>query len=355
METFTDTICPLCKISIKEGEPVKSCPSCGIPHHAICWEKNRGCAACGYGDEQPTGNETKPEIEAKAEDICRNCGTPLKEEHTFCSNCGAPRYNAQKNICAACGTQIPDFQEFCPQCGQRAGNLAGQDRIPNDIPYDTPKKKKRKALFITLGVIGAFVILAAILLVVILSMPREPAVEEIILAETAIELDLGDKQSISYTIHPKEAKDVQIEWSSSNEDVATVNDEGRITAKGEGTCVITASAGEKTDSLTVTVKEKPDFMAVYIEYCDPSWATLSKDGSYLMVDTNPDDLDDHTDYGAFLAISEINSAFGLPDSVYQKMLETRSLDGRQYHYTDTITISWTYHPDQGLEIIYEAN
>ena len=41
MDEYVGKICPYCKTEIKEGEDVKVCPECGIPHHAACWEENK--------------------------------------------------------------------------------------------------------------------------------------------------------------------------------------------------------------------------------------------------------------------------------------------------------------------------
>jgi len=38
MDEYVGKICPHCKTEIKEGDEVKVCPECGIPHHAACWE-----------------------------------------------------------------------------------------------------------------------------------------------------------------------------------------------------------------------------------------------------------------------------------------------------------------------------
>ena len=83
------------------------------------------------------------------------------------------------------------------------------------------------------------------------------------------------------------------------------------------------------------------------------WVTVSGDGKSLRIDTNPADEDDFYDSGATKAIRKINKELDLPDSLYEKMTETRALDGRQNWTNNRITVSWTYHPDQGLEIIYE--
>lgn len=49
--------------------------------------------------------------------------------------------------------------------------------------------------------------------------------------------------------------DATVEWSSSDEDVATVSADGMVTGIGAGTAVISAACGNATDSITVTVKD----------------------------------------------------------------------------------------------------
>ncbi|MGY0233940.1 hypothetical protein [Longispora urticae] len=44
-------------------------------------------------------------------------------------------------------------------------------------------------------------------------------------------------------------------------------------------------------------------------------------------------------------------ALKTPDSVIAEMNSTRALDGRQTGDWDNIHASWTYHPDDGLEVI----
>ena len=74
------------------------------------------------------------------------------------------------------------------------------------------------------------------------------------LSESRIELDVGETAELEVDFHPEDATDQTITWSSDDEDVATVSDEGVVTAVGEGTAYITAKAsnGEK-DKCKVTV------------------------------------------------------------------------------------------------------
>jgi hypothetical protein len=56
---------------------------------------------------------------------------------------------------------------------------------------------------------------------------------------------------------------------------------------------------------------------------------------------------------AFADIQCLLEATGAPASVEAKMGETRALDGRQEDSWGDIEVSWSYHPDQGLDVIFE--
>lgn len=49
------------------------------------------------------------------------------------------------------------------------------------------------------------------------------------------------------------------------------------------------------------------------------------------------------------------SELDMPDSVESMMLSTSALDGRQTAQWDDLSASWTYHPDDGLDVIVTFN
>lgn len=78
-------------------------------------------------------------------------------------------------------------------------------------------------------------------------------------------------------------------------------------------------------------------------------------GDYFMLDTLPDDvfmLPD-TEENALEAIKYANEELGFNGSVYSQMMNTTALMGRQSAENDKYRVSWTYHPDDGLEVTYE--
>ena len=82
------------------------------------------------------------------------------------------------------------------------------------------------------------------------------------------------------------------------------------------------------------------------------YMTLASDNSYIAIDTNPNDKDDYYSYDAFELVKAMNKELGFSESLENKMLHTRSLDGKQSDKANNVEVTWTYHPDKGLEIQY---
>ena len=82
-------------------------------------------------------------------------------------------------------------------------------------------------------------------------------VESITLDSNEGKLTVGNSHTIKATVAPEEvAAETTIEWSSSNEKVATVDENGKVTAIAAGEATITAAAGEKNATYKLTVQAK---------------------------------------------------------------------------------------------------
>ena len=81
-------------------------------------------------------------------------------------------------------------------------------------------------------------------------------VTSVSLNEESIEIQEGKTATLTATVLPDDATDKTVTWKSSNPSVATVEN-GVITALTAGETTISASAGDKTASCKVTVKQKP--------------------------------------------------------------------------------------------------
>ena len=65
---------------------------------------------------------------------------------------------------------------------------------------------------------------------------------------------MGGTARLTATVKPDEATVKTVQWSSSDDSVATVAADGTVTAVKEGTATITAKCGEKSADCAVTVK-----------------------------------------------------------------------------------------------------
>lgn len=81
------------------------------------------------------------------------------------------------------------------------------------------------------------------------------AVTEVSLNKTSLLLILGMSDTLSAVVLPADATDKTIVWSSSDETVATIDQEGRVSAKGIGNAVINAKAGSINATCSVTVTD----------------------------------------------------------------------------------------------------
>lgn len=266
MDEYVGKICPYCKTEIKEGDEVKVCPECGIPHHAACWEENKGCTTFGCKEQHYEEQHTNPT------DVCSNCGAPLGDGQAFCPKCGTPKNAPKKNVCGKCGAELQDGQEFCPKCGQKVGLAvdAGVSSAINQFNAGVQKtntKKKKTPIIIAIAAVAVVIAI-----------------------------------------------------------------------------VIAVSGGGG----------KKDFNKMYSDIADESWCTIASDGTWMKIDTNPYDIDDYTSTTAYYKLQSINSDLGFSSAVFEEMGETRSIDGRQSASSDKYEVSWTYHPDQGLEVMYKV-
>ena len=81
-------------------------------------------------------------------------------------------------------------------------------------------------------------------------------VSSITLDKSSASLKVGETVTLSATVNPSDATDKTVTWTTSDATVAIVSN-GVVTAKKLGTATITAKAGEKTASCTITVIPTP--------------------------------------------------------------------------------------------------
>ena len=120
--------------------------------------------------------------------------------------------------------------------------------------------------------------------------PKAVEVSSVSLNTSTVEMVEGDTYSLVATVLPNNAEYDGISWASSNTSVAIVN-QGTVTALKEGKTTITASAGGKSATCSVTVSAK--YIAVTSITLDKSELSLKVGSSDVLTATvKPDDATD---------------------------------------------------------------
>ena len=111
-------------------------------------------------------------------------------------------------------------------------------------------------------------------------------VTSVSLNENTLELYTGQSETLITTVTPDDATNKAVTWASSNDTIATVDNNGKVTAVKEGTATITATAADgsgKSATCTVTV-EKPYTPPPYIP---PTYAVTVPETSGGTVEVSP--------------------------------------------------------------------
>ena len=118
-------------------------------------------------------------------------------------------------------------------------------------------------------------------------------VTSVTLNKTSLALTEQETFQLSATVSPDNATDKTVTWSSSNTAIATVSDNGLVTAVAEGTTTITAKAGDKTATCTVTVSKKV-IPVTSVSLNKTSLALTEQETFQLSATVSPDNATDKT-------------------------------------------------------------
>jgi hypothetical protein len=114
---------------------------------------------------------------------------------------------------------------------------------------------------------------------------EEIAVTGVTLDKTTIELIEGESAILTATVAPENASNKEMTWSSSDEAVAIVDAEGKVTALKAGTATVTVTTadGGKAATCAVTVESKVDVLTMipdpeFLAYCKEQMTTWDANG-----------------------------------------------------------------------------
>lgn len=178
----------------------------------------------------------------------------------------------QTNIIATCGkasTSCPVFVEPAPdfyvtpqssvlRVGETVQlNAMGEDAVGQTVTWKSSNEKVATvdaSGLVTSVAVGETTIIAACAgvqyaVTITVNPPLNPSVA---ITTASFELNVGSTRTVNVTLTDM-GKDAVVSWSSSDESVATVDSNGKVTAVAEGTATITATCNGIDDSITVTV------------------------------------------------------------------------------------------------------
>ncbi|MCD7741759.1 MAG: zinc ribbon domain-containing protein [Ruminococcus sp.] len=269
----------------------------------------------------------------------------------------------EKEFCVKCGFQLPQDCDFCPKCGTPKGNAAeGQSG---------EKKKSKKwivILIIVIIVVAALAVGAYFLFFndkdeedADSSFTSEQPFEQFEIANSnakaaynavaeyiADELTMGKRESdtLEEIVGSHEVKDGE-DGTFEHKIYENLGDIG-----GEIDVIYPVTINDRE---TFAVQWSSTSESVAIGQYPNSVSEVASDGSYLLIDSNPNDEEDENDYLAWETITQVNEGFGLPDSLEAEMKSTTVLDGKQTEeFSDAgVTVTWSFSSYTGLEVMYK--
>lgn len=294
--------------------------------------------------------EKEKRRDAKMEKICKKCGEVISEGALFCSKCG----EVIERVCLNCGNHLEDEHIFCPKCGAKYGQRGAAD-----------EQKKNKAsgnkkggmiigivtlIILLLGGIGGYYVYQK---VIVPSKLYEAA--EKLLAEGNYDeaisgfTELGDykdcKERISEVYYTKGK--ALAEENNYYEAMAAFEAAGNYADALSQIAKMEALIAEEEEALAY--QKVVDKLKKAYDECVSSDTRLSSDGLSIIVDS-----EDENDYEGLVDVITIIAQLGLPDSLFEEMISTTALMGKQVETYDDYEVSWSYHPDNGLDVIFKV-
>ena len=199
--------------------------------------------------------------------------------------------------------------------------------------YSPAQELKTTDTTITVSYTEGDVTKTAEVTIVVNPKPPVPA-ESIELDKDTLEVKLGKTGVLTATVKPDDTTDT-VEWESSDPEVATVED-GTVTGVKEGTATITATAGEKSATCTVTVVEAKES-----EFAgEPAWDIVDPEHVYAVFTSTKDPIKKVTIPAAVLSDVLVEPTAYTPGKVEYTAIVTGP-DGITYSTTWTAIIPAT--------------
>lgn len=292
MENYVGSVCPFCRMEIRQGDLIIVCPACGEVHHKECWEENQGCTTFGCSEQFFVAQRTTGAMSQPEPIIAMNGGTPSVQE-------------PQSEPVPAEVQPKPEPVETQPE-PEAAGEVLPEPA--EELPEAEPAEQT-----------------------------QAEAVEEV-LPESAEELsepEAAAAETQPETV-PAEEKTKKKKWIT-----------GLIIAGAAAVIILLII-------LFTTIFGAKHFDTLYENFTEKEWCTMAEDGRWMLLDTNPYDMDDYLDEEAWDSIKSVLTDLDFPISVAESMSQTTSSMGEQTASAGRYQVSWTYHRGTGLEVLFKS-
>lgn len=152
--------------------------------------------------------------------------------------------------------QYPQYLQYPPYAQQPQYPPQYPQYAQQQYPQQPQQPKKKTAAWKIVVPIVAGVLVLAILAGVYFLFLRPTPIQKIALSETELYLKPEDGYELYFTFEPADASGFAYTWTSSDPNVATVEN-GGVTAVGEGECTITLHAGDGLEASCKVTVEAP--------------------------------------------------------------------------------------------------
>lgn len=272
--------------------------------------------------------------------FCSQCGKPLTDDMNFCSGCGHKIEKEIKTEINEEATVENERKEVVIESENQSSDEANkeekklsEDLCENSEETKTEDKEKESK-----------------------ELPKN-------VEETKIENNNATKENKGVPEIPKNLNNLNDKKSEINNTKHMV-ETSKFKNRVYGISELLMKHKKKTVCITIAVllvvifgaisliNKRPSFTNVYIEYLDSKYAEVADDDSWLRIDTNPYDIDDYYSEDGVNQLETAIEKLKLPSTLAEEMYETRAMDGRQEKSYNGINVSWTYHPSQGIEVLF---
>ena len=176
----------------------------------------------------------------------------------------------------------------------------------------------------------------------------EPAVAAVTVTPESASIDVGETVQLEAVVTPAEARQ-GVTWSSSDEDVASVSDEGLVLGKAEGTAEITArSTAYASKSAAATVE---------VSYAPVTGVTIAPAAAYLLVgesvalaaSVQPANADPAVAWSCSDEGVALVSAAGLVTAVGSGTVQITATSVQDPSFLDTVSVAVVVDPTEWVD------